>query len=441
MRTTPIPREIVEEALEHYGMGNPGGASIREIRRLIDRVESKQDIRFIRMEMGIPGLPVPEIAIEAERAALAAGVASSYPPVAGIPRLKEEISRFVSKFLDVSIDPAGCVPTVGSINGSYAAFMVAGRARKTRDTILFLDPGFPVHKQQAKMVGLKVRGFDVYNHRGADALESKLESALADGRVAALLYSNPNNPSWICFTDDELAAIARVAERHDIVVIEDLAYVAMDFRVDYGTPGKAPFQPTVAQHTQEYILLISSSKAFSYAGQRVGMLCVSDELMKRRYEDLLEYYNSDTFGEALILGTLYATTAGVSHSSQHGLAALLSAVNDSEYPFLDVVRRYGDRAKRVKEAFTGAGFAIVYDEDIDKPIADGFYFTVSYPGLSGEKLVEELLFYGISAIALGTTGSERTEGIRACVSLIHEDEIPELTRRLKLFDEHHRQDA
>lgn len=436
MKATPIPQQIVDQALEHFNLSNPGNASIREIRRLIDRVEKNQEIRFIRMEMGIPGLPVPEIAIEAERAALAAGVASSYPPVAGIPRLKDEIARFVSNFLDVSIDPAGCVPTVGSINGSYAVFMVAGRARAERDTILFLDPGFPVHKQQAKMIGLDVRGFDVYNHRG-EALEAKLDSALSDGKVAALLYSNPNNPSWICFTQDELATIATVAKRHDVVVIEDLAYVAMDFRQDFGVPGEPPYQPTVAKHTDEFILLISSSKAFSYAGQRVGMLCVSDALMGRRFSGLRTFYNSDQFGEALILGTLYATTAGVNHSSQHGLAALLSAVNSGSYSFLEDVRRYGERAKRMKDAFTTANFTIVYDQDIDQPIADGFYFTVAYPGLTGESLIRELLYYGISAIALGTTGSERTEGIRACVSLVHEDEIPELQRRLHLFNEHH----
>ena len=436
MKPTPIPTEMVDSALDFYGMNNPGSASIREIRRLIDRLESEQEVRFIRMEMGIPGLPVPEIAIEAERAALASGVASSYPPVAGVPRLKQEISRFVALFLGVSIDPAGCVPTTGSINGSYAAFMVAGRAREGKDTVLFLDPGFPVHKQQARMVGLPTRSFDVYNYRGK-ALEKRLEEAVADGSVGALLYSNPNNPSWICFTDEELGIISRVAERYDIVVIEDLAYFGMDFRQDFGNPGQPPFPPTVANYTENFILLISSSKAFSYAGQRIGMICVSDTLMSRRYPDLLRYYSSDLFGEALILGTLYATTAGVTHSAQHGLWAMLSAVNNGEYDFLSVVRRYGDRAKMMKEAFTDCGFSIVYDTDIDRPIADGFYFTISYPGLSGEELIRELLYYGVSAISLSQTGSERLEGIRACVSLVHEDEIPELRRRLELFGAHH----
>ncbi len=63
-------------------------------------------------------------------------------------------------------------------------------------------------------------------------------------------------------------------------------------------------------------------------------------------------------------------------------------------------------------------FKIVYDRDLDEPLADGFYFTISYPGMTGEYLIEELLHYGISAISLDITGSERNEGLRACVSLV-----------------------
>jgi hypothetical protein len=47
--------------------------------------------------------------------------------------------------------------------------------------------------------------------------------------------------------------------------------------------------------------------------------------------------------------------------------------------------------------------------DDNVPIADGFYFTVHYPGFTGEELIEELLYYGISAISLSNTGSLRKE--------------------------------
>ena len=87
--------------------------------------------------------------------------------------------------------------------------------------------------------------------------------------------------------------------------------------------------------------------------------------------------------------------------------------------------------------FIDNGFKLVYDTDEDQPLSDGFYFTISYPGFSGEKLLEELLYYGISAISLAITGSQRLEGLRACVSLVHKEQFPELEKRLKLFAQNH----
>jgi hypothetical protein len=75
--------------------------------------------------------------------------------------------------------------------------------------------------------------------------------------------------------------------------------------------------------------------------------------------------------------------------------------------------------------------------DDDKPIADGFYFTISYPGFTGVDLVEELLYYGISAISLSTTGSDRHEGLRACVSLTGNERFTELADRLTRFQADH----
>jgi len=91
----------------------------------------------------------------------------------------------------------------------------------------------------------------------------------------------------------------------------------------------------------------------------------------------------------------------------------------------------------MKAMFQKYGFRIVYDMDMDEPIADGFYFTVSYPGFDGFQLVEELLYYGISAISLEITGSSRTEGLRACVSQVRREQFTVLEERLKLFRENH----
>ena len=438
MKETPINYEIVSRHISESKIRNIGRASIREMKRLISNIEHETGDKFIRMEMGVPGLPATQIGVDAEIEALKAGVASVYPDIEGTPILKKEISRFVKLFLDIDVNEAGCIPTVGSMQGGFACFVTMARVHKDQDTTLFIDPGFPVHKQQHVVLGQKFETFDVYNYRG-EKLREKLESYLRKGNIHSILYSNPNNPSWICFCDDELRIIGEMANKYNVVILEDLAYFAMDFRKDYSKPGVPPFQPTVAKYTDNYILLISSSKAFSYAGQRISSLVISDKLFTMQAPDLLRYFTTDIFGRAFIYGTIYALSAGTSHSSQYALAAMLKAVNDGTFDFVEVVKEYGEKAKIMKKMFTDNGFSIVYDQDEGVPIADGFYFTFSYPGFSGEALLEEMIYYGISAIALSITGSERLEGIRACVSLVKRSQFPDLEYRLKKFNEQHNQ--
>jgi aspartate/methionine/tyrosine aminotransferase len=435
MNDIPISAEVIKGIALENGIPATGSASIREIAHLVDLTEAKTGIRFVRMEMGVPGLPSPSIAIEAEIAALKEGVAAVYPEISGIPPLKKEASRFIKLFMNIDIKPEGCIPTVGSMMGSMISFLVANRNDRTKEGSLFLDPGFPVQKQQVKMLGHNYYSFDVYNYRGKK-LKDKLEPYLQTGRISSLVYSNPNNPAWICLTEDELAVIGDLAKKYDVIVIEDLAYFGMDFRKDYSNPGIPPFQPTVARYTDDYVILISSSKIFSYAGQRIGIMAISDHLFNRSYPDLLRYYSSDKFGHSAIFGALYAISAGVAHSVQYGLAALLKAINDGEYRYRDDIMEYGYKAGIMKKLFISNGFTITYDKDLEEPLADGFYFTISYPGMTGSELLEELIYYGISAISLDITGSER-KGLRACVSWVQRDQFGDLELRLKKFSEDH----
>ncbi|MFZ2865911.1 MAG: pyridoxal phosphate-dependent aminotransferase [Ignavibacteriaceae bacterium] len=436
-KNTPIDFQMVTQKIKDSKLESPGRASIREIKKLIDDIEKATGEKFVRMEMGVPGLPPARIGIEAEIEALKTGIAAIYPDIYGIPQLKTETSRFVKLFMDIDVSPEGCIPTCGSMMGSLAAFMTINRCNSEKDTTLLIDPGFPVHRQQLKVLNQKMVSFDVYNYRG-NKLKDKLESILSKGNISCLLYSNPNNPSWICFTETELKIIGDLCNKYDVIAIEDLAYFAMDFRRDLSKPGEPPYQPTVAKYTNNYILTISSSKVFSYAGQRIGMLVISDEIFNRSYPELKKYYARDLFGHSIIFGTIYALSAGITHSTQYALAAIFKAANDGKLNFVEEVKEYGEKAHIMKNLFVNNGFKIVYDKDEDEPIADGFYFTFSYPGFTGEELLNKLLYYGISAISLAITGSERLEGIRACVSLVKREQFKDLEYRLKKFHEDHK---
>lgn len=434
MSNSPLPKKVVDEKIKQLRISEVGKASIREIVALINLVEEETGIKYVRMEMGVPGLPPSEIGVQAEIDALKRGVAAIYPMVDGVKPLKEEASRFVKNFLNIDVASKGCIPTVGSMQGTFTAFLAAGNADKKKDSALFIDPGFPVQKQQMLVLGQKYETFDVFNFRG-EKLRGKLEQYLSKGNIHSIIYSNPNNPGWICFTNDELKIIGELANKYDVIVMEDLAYFGMDFRRDLSRPGVPPFQPSVANYTRNFILFISSSKIFSYAGQRIGLMIVPEELYDREYPDLQQRFQSPTFGSVITLRILYSMSSGTSHSAQWALAAMLKAANEGDFDFVEGVKEYGKKAKIMKRLFLENGFDIVYKSDIDEPIADGFYFTVSYPGMTGNQLVANLLYFGVSAIALDNTGSNE-EGIRACVSFVKRGQFPELEERLKAFNQH-----
>lgn len=268
-----------------------------------------------------------------------------------------------------------------------------------------------------RILGIKHESFDIYDFR-AEKLGPKLESYLKQGNVAAIIYSNPNNPAWICLTESELRTIGELATKYDTIVLEDLAYMGMDFRKELGHPFKAPFQATAARYTDNYVLMISGSKIFSYAGQRIAIAAISDKLRNRFYPALKERYGIGRFAESYALTFLYAASSGASHSAQYALAAMFKAAADGKLDFVAHTREYAHRAHRVKELFERHGFHIVYDKDQNEHVSDGFFFTVGYGSMPSSDLVAALLRYGICAISLTSTGS--LQNGRACLRVADE---------------------
>ena len=428
--------ELVAKAVKELHIADLSKATIGEVLLVAQYLEKETGIPFIRMDQGSPGLSVNQLGVEAEKAALDRGVGSQYPAAAGVPELKYEASRFVKAFMNVDISPRACVPTVGSVAGSYGSFIACTQRTPGKNKVLFIDPGFPIQKSQLRIIGAEWVEFDIYNYRG-EALRDKLESMMAGGDIAAIVYSNPNNPAWICLEDAELKIIGELATKYDVIVMEDLAYFCMDFRTDMGHPFEPPYPPTVAHYTDNYILMLSSSKIFSYAGQRMALTCISDKLFDRQFPALAERYkDAGVFGQTLIASILYMITSGCTASTQYAYAEMLRLSTEGEINFVEDTREYARRAEKMKKIFTDNGFHIIYDYDVTKQVGDGFFFTIGYGDMSGGDLLKELLYYGVSSISLSTTGSNQ-QGVRACTSRMRNDLYDVMAERMKAFNEDH----
>ena len=428
--------ELVNQAVADLHIADLSKATIGEVLLVAQYLEKQTGIPFIRMDQGSPGLPVNGFGVEAEKAALDRGVGSQYPAAAGVPELKKEASRFVKAFMDIDVSPRSCVPTVGSVAGSFGSFIATTQRIPGKNKVLFIDPGFPIQKSQLRIIGADWKAFDIYAYRG-QALREKLEEMLSEGDIAAIIYSNPNNPAWICLEEEELKIIGELATKYDVVVMEDLAYFCMDYRSDLGHPFQPPYPPTVARYTANYILMLSASKIFSYAGQRMAMICISDALFEKQYPALAQRYNdSGVFGETLIASILYMITSGATASTQYAYAEMLRLSTEGRLDFVEDTREYAVRAEKMKKIFTDNGFHIVYDHDVTQTVGDGFFFTIGYGDMEGGELLRELLYYGVSSISLSTTGSEQ-KGVRACTSRMKDELYPVLEERMKLFNEDH----
>ena len=433
MSKYPISEKQFSDLLRSMDISDISLASIRQCQAVGLEMENITGEPVVHLEMGIPGINLHNIGVNAQEEALEKGMAKTYPPIGGIKPLKENASRFVKAFVDVDVSPKCIIPTVGSMNGSFNLILECSQLDPVKDTILYICPGFSAHGRQPDVLGIRNYTFDIYQYRG-EKLREKLEQEFSTGRIAALLYSNPNNPAWICLTEEELRIIGECATKYDVIVLEDMAYMCMDFRKDMSKPFEPPFQPTVAKYTDNYVIMISGSKIFSYAGERIAITCISDKLYDREYPELRRRYGTGSFGDNSLLNYCYVCSSGCSHSAQYAIAAMFKAAADGTYDFVSELREYGKRAHRSKEIFEKHGFHLVYDKDIDQSIGDGFFYTMGHEGLNNLQLLTLLMRCGINAIALNSTGSGK-QGIRVCVSqMVSDADFERLDERLTLFE-------
>ena len=430
----PIQQKILDDILLKRDITDVSKATIRQCAAIANELEDASGESFVRLEIGVPGIAACQVGVDAQKHALDSGIASIYPNIGGLPELKTNASRFLKAFLDVDINAECIVPTVGSMQACFNLLLECSQLTPEKDTILYINPGFPPHVRQSKVLNIKYEQFDIYNYRD-ERLRDKLEEYFSKGNIAALVYSNPNSPTWVCLTEHELQIVGECATKYDVVVLEDLAYMCMDFRSDKSRPFEPPFQPTVAHYTDNYVLMSSGSKMFSYAGERIAIVAFSPKLFSREYPELRKRYGMGRMGDNYIFTYLYVASSGTSHSAQYALAAMMKAAVDGEYNFVKVVRTYGERAKVSKAIFERHGFHVVYDKDIDRNIGDGFFYTIGYGEMSNHELLSDLLRCGVAAITLNNTGSNQP-GIRVCVSqLTTRMHMKMLDDRLALFEQ------
>src|ERR1043166_6801284 len=258
----------------------------------------------------ISGLLPPPLALETEvKATRSPEIISNYTPINGLPVLKVAAERFLKTFLNVEIPESCIIPTVGSMQAALLTQTVVVHLKENKRKILFVDPCFSVHRAQAKFLGVEEVSVDLYDRKN---WLSTVEAEFKKGEIGGILYSTPNNPTWMILTEMELVALADLCLRYDVIPIEDAAYLGMDARKDYSKPNVPPFVPTILKYTGRAILLLTASKMFSLAGHRIGLAAITPALAEKTYRSLEKRFGYERFIDALVMCGVYGTTSGAS---------------------------------------------------------------------------------------------------------------------------------
>ena len=139
MKNTPIERHLIDETINEFQIVDFSKATIREVKAIASKAEAASGVEFIKMEMGVPGLPPSAVGVKAEIEALQNGIASLYPDINGLPELKKEASNFIKAFINVDLSPEGCVPVTGSMQGTFASFLTCKYDLRNNVLLSFLD--------------------------------------------------------------------------------------------------------------------------------------------------------------------------------------------------------------------------------------------------------------------------------------------------------------
>lgn len=426
-----ISRILKEHRIE------PSRVTIREIDMIRRGLTETLHLEMVGMDMGIPGLPTPPIITRAQRAAITGPRCSQYSPFDGLPVLKEATADFLEAYAGIKVTPKNCIPIVGGMHGCKVNIGITGRINPERDTILFLVPGFSVNALQAQEQGIKTKNLDFHGKYDTD-LVSAIEVELEAGNIAGILWSSPNNPTWRVLSDRELEGIGKLCTKYDVIGIDDAAYFGLDSRMkDRRTPRERPYFPCIAHYTDLWVMIISGSKMFNYAGERIGVSILSDRVAERKSENLRPRFARGDYWNAFVQGGLYSSVASVGQSAQHAFAAALSAATDKRrFNYFRYNTPYEERARKIKEILMANSFTIPYNQDDMGVIGDGYYFTAAHPAFtSGEQLAFALIKYGMTAVPLVGFGGTRNEGVRICCSRVDDHLFEKLEERAALFSQ------
>lgn len=221
---------------------------------------------IVHLEIGDPDLPTPDVITRAAESAMAEG-STHYTESLGALELREAIAEHYRSRYGVGLDPGRIIVTQGT---SPAMLLLFGALLDPGDEVIMPDPCYPAYPNYVTFLGgvartLRVRAEDGFRYDLADV------RAALTARTRAIMLTSPSNPTGAVLTGDDLAAIARIAEEHDVFVASDEIYHGLTFCGE---------ERSILEFTDRAFVLNGFSKAYAMTGWRLGYLIAPPEFVR-----------------------------------------------------------------------------------------------------------------------------------------------------------------
>jgi len=364
----------VDRVISTAGLDN-GKFHIEEFWSAVDSLKNNSDFKYIRMDFGVPGLKPAVHGIKTHLDILQQGeISQQYPPYAGVSDLRCSMSEFISSRLETPFSADDIFVTCGATQALFIAQSITSTLHTTASSIVFLTPNYPPMCAQARFLGVDAISIEVDGKRGSKLID-EIRNVFEKNTVSALCWASPSNPGWMILNHEELASIAALCKEFNVIPIEDLTYLGMIGTDKQNLPDALP---SIAKYIDDYILVLSTSKMLSYAGERIGFMVGSPHLLNTESSKLKQRFGMTSVRRAC--GSLiFNLTGGAPHSAQYAVADVIDSINRGYYDIDNFLSTYTKRAKKLSKILSDNGFYLVYSSGIDEDLK-GFYVSFGYPG-------------------------------------------------------------
>ena len=248
----------------------------------------------VNLGQGFPDEDGPAEVLEAARQAISDGV-NQYPPGRGLPVLLEAIAAHQRRFYGIELDPGTQVVATAGATEALAAALLA-LVDGPEDEVVVFEPYYDSYAACVALAGATLRTVPLRAPSFQPDLD-ELAAAVTD-RTRVILVNDPHNPTGAVFSAEVRAEIARLAERHDAIILTDEVYEHLVF--------DEPHVPiaTLPKARDRTLTISSGGKTFRTTGWKIGWITGPADLITAvlTVKQYLTYVNGSAFQPAIAVG-------------------------------------------------------------------------------------------------------------------------------------------